>query len=35
MVTDLNDSFPNFETKHMPKELTKTEEESKIKMKIW
>ena len=27
MVTDLNDPFPNFETKNMPKELTKTEEE--------
>ena len=26
MVTDLNNPFPNFETKHMPKELTKTEE---------
>ena len=35
MVTDINDPFPNFETKHMPKELTKTEEESKIKMKMW
>ena len=27
MVTDLNDPFPNFENKHMPKKLTKTEEE--------
>ena len=35
MVTDLNDLFPNFETKHMSKELTKTEEESEIKMKMW
>ena len=35
MVTNLNDPFPNFETKHMPKELTKTKEESKIKMKMW
>ena len=35
MVTNLNDPFPKFETKHMPKELTKTEEESKIKMKMW
>ena len=35
MVTDLNDMFPNFKNKHMPKELTKTEEESKIKMKMW
>ena len=35
MVTDLNNQFPNFETKHMPKELTKTEEESRIKMKMW
>ena len=25
MVTDLNNPFPNFEAKHMPKELTKTE----------
>ena len=35
MVTDLNDPFPNFENKHMPRELTKTEEESKMKMKMW
>ena len=35
MVTYLNDPFPNFETKHMPKELIKTEEESNIKMKMW
>ena len=26
MVTNLNDPFPNFETKYMPKEPTKTEE---------
>ena len=35
MVTNLNDPLPNLETKNMPKELTKTEEESKIKMKMW
>ena len=35
MVTDLDDPFPNLNSKHMPKELTKTEEESKIKMKMW
>ena len=34
MVIDLNDPLPHFETKHMPKELTKTEEESKMKMKM-
>ena len=26
MVTNLKDPFPNFETKHMPKDLTTTEE---------
>ena len=26
MVTDLNNPFPNIETKHMPRKLTKTEE---------
>ena len=35
MATYLNDLFPNFENKHIPKELTRTEEESKIKIKIW
>ena len=35
MVTYLNDPFPNFEIKHIPKELIKTEEESNIKMKMW
>ena len=35
MVTDLNDPFPNFENKHMPRERTKTVKESKIKMKMW
>ena len=35
MVTDLNDPLPKFGTKHMPKERTKKEEESKMKMKMW
>ena len=35
MVTDLNDPFPNFNTKHIPKEFNKTKEESKINMKMW
>ena len=37
MVTNLKDPFPNFETKHMPKDLTTTEEVSKMnmKMKMW
>ena len=35
MVTNLKDVFPNFEKKHMPKDLTTTEEGSKIKMKMW
>ena len=35
MVTNLKDLCTNFETKHMPKDLTTTEEGSKIKMKMW
>ena len=35
MVTKLKDPFTNFETKHMPKDLTTTEEGSKLKMKMW
>ena len=35
MVTNLKDPCTNFETKHMPKDLTSTEEGSKIKMKMW
>ena len=35
MVKNLKDPFPNFETKHMPKDLTATEEGSKMKMKMW
>ena len=35
MVTTLKDPFPNFETKHMPKYLTTTEEGSKLKIKMW
>ena len=35
MVTNLKDPCTNFETKHMPKDLTTTEEGSKIKMKMW
>ena len=35
MVTKLEDPCTNFETKHMPKDLTTTEEGSKIKMKMW
>ena len=35
MVTNLKDPFTNFKTKHMPKDLTTTEEGSKIKMKMW
>ena len=34
MVTDMNDPFPNFKTKYMPKELTKAKEESMMKMKM-
>ena len=32
MVTNLKDLFLNFETKHMPKDLTTTEEGSKLNM---
>ena len=35
MVTNQKDPCTNFETKHMPKDLTTTEEGSKIKMKMW
>ena len=35
MVTNLKDPFPNFETKHMPQDLTTTKEGSKMKMKMW
>ena len=35
MVTNLKDLLPNFETKHIPKDLTTTEEGSKLKMKMW
>ena len=35
MVTNLKYPCTNFETKHMPKYLTTTEEGSKIKMKMW
>ena len=35
MITNLKYLFPNFETKHMPKDLTTTEEGSKLKMKMW
>ena len=35
MVNNLKDQFPNFETKHMPKDITTTEERSKMKMKMW
>ena len=35
MVTNLKDPFTNFKTKHMPKDITTTEEGSKIKMKMW
>ena len=35
MVTNQKDPFPNFKTKHIPKDLTTTEEGSKIKIKLW
>ena len=35
MVTNLKYPFPNFKTNHMPKDLTTTEEGSKLKMKMW
>ena len=35
IITDLNDPVTNFNTKHMPDDLTEKEEESKINMKIW
>ena len=35
MVTNLKYPCTNFETQHMPKDLTTTEEGSKIKMKMW
>ena len=35
IITDLNDPVANFDTKHMPGDLTEKEKESKIKMKIW
>ena len=35
IIIDLNDEVTNFDTKHMPDELTEKEEESKIKMNMW
>ena len=35
IVINLKYPCTNFETKHMPKDLTKTEGGSKIKMKMW
>ena len=35
MVTNLKYPSPNFETKHIPRDLTTTEEGSKLKMKMW
>ena len=35
MVTNLKDPCTNFETKNIPKDLTTTEEGSKINMKMW
>ena len=34
-ITDMNDPVTNFDTNHMPDDLTKKEEESKIKMNMW
>ena len=35
IITDLNDPGTNFDTKHMPGDLTKKQKESKIKMNMW
>ena len=35
IITDLNNPVTNFDTKHMPDDLTKKGEESKIKMNMW
>ena len=35
IITDLNDTVTNFDTKHMPDDLTEKEEESKVEIKIW
>ena len=35
IITDLKGPVTNVDTKHIPDDLTKKEEESKIKMKMW
>ena len=35
IITDLKNPVTNIDTKHIPDDLTKKEEESKIKMKMW
>ena len=35
IITDMNDPVTNFNTKHIPDDLTEKEEESKIKMNMW